>query len=224
MLNKFKLLLKAGVGIAGCVAAIGAAQAATTLTAIDSIGHNTSWQNIASASYSVKDTNLDGKLDAGDVLTFNIDMHKNFWGMHAFDALKVWIGDKVYTGQWDFSDSSTQGNTTYEGTGGGAYPGPNKSFSFNYTATQAGPIDIFASVMCNDDLSGLNLLDGGTTGSLGIPTDLDKNAWIYGVSRAQGEDKRYTVTQVPEAETYAMLLVGLGLLGFTARRRKDYTA
>ncbi len=29
-----------------------------------------------------------------------------------------------------------------------------------------------------------------------------------------------TVTAVPEAETYAMLLAGLGLLGFVARRRK----
>jgi hypothetical protein len=30
-----------------------------------------------------------------------------------------------------------------------------------------------------------------------------------------------TVTAVPEPETYAMFMVGLGLLGFTARRRKD---
>lgn len=30
-----------------------------------------------------------------------------------------------------------------------------------------------------------------------------------------------SVSPVPEPETYAMLLVGLGLIGFTARRRKD---
>jgi hypothetical protein len=33
-----------------------------------------------------------------------------------------------------------------------------------------------------------------------------------------------TVTAVPEPETYAMMLAGLGLLGFAARRRKQKTA
>lgn len=33
-----------------------------------------------------------------------------------------------------------------------------------------------------------------------------------------------TVTAVPEPETYAMLLAGLGLLGFVARRRKQQEA
>ena len=31
---------------------------------------------------------------------------------------------------------------------------------------------------------------------------------------------RHAVTSIPEPETYAMLLAGLGLLGFQARRRK----
>lgn len=30
------------------------------------------------------------------------------------------------------------------------------------------------------------------------------------------------VTQVPEPQTYAMILIGLGLIGFAARRRKDF--
>jgi hypothetical protein len=29
------------------------------------------------------------------------------------------------------------------------------------------------------------------------------------------------VTQVPEPESYAMFMAGLGLMGFIARRRKD---
>jgi hypothetical protein len=33
-------------------------------------------------------------------------------------------------------------------------------------------------------------------------------------------DTSFTVTAVPEAETYALMLAGLGLVGFMARRRK----
>jgi hypothetical protein len=99
-----------------------------------------------------------------------------------------------------------------------AYNLPNKSFSFNYTATQAGPVDIYASVMCSADLTKIVADGSGAT-----PSQADWNAWTYGTTRIQGEDKHY-VSPVPEAKTYAMLLVGLGLLGFTARRRKDFTA
>jgi len=31
----------------------------------------------------------------------------------------------------------------------------------------------------------------------------------------------FQITAIPEPETYAMLLAGLGLLGFMARSRKD---
>lgn len=222
MLNRFKFLLKAGVGIAGCVAAIGAAQA-TTLTAISSIQHDTSWQNIAGASYTFNDANSDGKLNVGETLAVTIEMDKLYWGRHVFDALKVWIGDEVYTGQWNFSTADSLLNDNYSKK---LYNKPNQSFLFNYTVTQAGPLDIFASVMCNADLSGL--VHDKKEGSDGVVTKADWAAWSYGINRYQGEDKRYQLTvvqqPVPEPETYAMLLVGLGLLGFTARRRRDFTA
>jgi hypothetical protein len=221
MLNKFKLLLNAGVGIAGCVAAIGAAQA-TTLTAIDGIKHDTSWQNIASASYTYTDANHDGKLNVGEKLVFTVEMDKQFWGRHVFDALKVWIGGAVYTGKWNFSTATSLLNPDYDRK---IYNKPNQSFAFDYIATNAGPLDLYASVMCNDDLSKLVRYDG-KEGSDGVGTDADWAAWSYGINRYQGEDKHYqlNVSPVPEPETYAMLLVGLGMLGFSARRRKDFTA
>ncbi len=38
------------------------------------------------------------------------------------------------------------------------------------------------------------------------------------------QDQLYMATHMPEPETYAMLLAGLGLLGFAARRRKSKSA
>jgi hypothetical protein len=35
---------------------------------------------------------------------------------------------------------------------------------------------------------------------------------------------QFTATPVPEPETYAMMVAGLGLLGFAARRRKQAAA
>ena len=40
------------------------------------------------------------------------------------------------------------------------------------------------------------------------------NAWVF-LSEVE-----FNVTPVPEPETYAMLLAGLGLVGFAIRRRK----
>lgn len=218
MSKGLKFLLKAGFGIAGCVAAIGAAQA-TTLTAIDGNQHSLNWQNIASASYTLNDTNNNGNINAGEMLTFTIEMDKLYWGMHAFDALKVWIDGldgQVGTGIWNFSTVASLHNEDYSDA---PYTGANEFFTFNYEAVHDGALDLYASVMCSADLSKLVADNSGAT-----PSESDWAAWSYGINRLQGEDAHYNVSPVPEPETYAMFLVGLGLLGFTARRRKDFTA
>ncbi len=44
---------------------------------------------------------------------------------------------------------------------------------------------------------------------------------VQGLTEGQGDSAWYTPTpEVPEPETYALMMVGLGLLGFTAKRRK----
>ena len=43
----------------------------------------------------------------------------------------------------------------------------------------------------------------------------------YGLWTLQGSTLTYSVAAVPEAETYAMMLAGLGLVGFMVRRRRS---
>jgi hypothetical protein len=190
-----------------------------------------SWQDIAGTSYTFVDTNGDGKINVGEKVTFTVDMHKSNWGTHAFDALKFWIDGKsgnLLTGQGTWVYDPTGNNLKYFNKPGDTYSyrpwtGGDKLFTFDYTFKTVGVFDIVASVMCSRDLSGL-------VGSADDkPTPADWNAWTESIHAQtgwrQGETDRYKLTvvasQVPEPQTYAMLLVGLGLIGFMARRRKS---
>ena len=50
-------------------------------------------------------------------------------------------------------------------------------------------------------------------------TAINNNGKLQGLSHATLIDIG-TVTPVPEPETYALMLAGIGVLGFLARRRK----
>jgi hypothetical protein len=58
--------------------------------------------------------------------------------------------------------------------------------------------------------------------SIFIPTAINDAGLItgYGVN-AQGINTTFLLTPVPEANTNAMLLCGLGLMGFIVRHRKS---
>jgi hypothetical protein len=68
------------------------------------------------------------------------------------------------------------------------------------------------------------LFDGGSTGLTSVQfstmgTAINNNGKLQGLSHATLIDIG-TVTPVPEPETYALMLAGIGVLGFLARRRK----
>ena len=234
MLNRLKFIFKLGMVCAGCAAVMGLAQA-KTLTPIATYSGNTSWQDIKGTSYTFVDANHDGQINVGEKVTFTVDVHKNWWGTHAFDALKVWI-DKtplnppattVYTNQFEWHYDPTNKNQKFYNQPGDTYSqrpwtGGDKFFSFDYTFTTVGIFDLTASVMCSRDLSGLF----GTAND--NPTKEDWNAWTENIHRQspylQGETERYKLavvaSPVPEPATYAMMLAGLGLMGVTVRRRK----
>ena len=87
-------------------------------------------------------------------------------------------------------------NNVYWNVGSSATLGTNTSFEGNILAK--------ASITLNN---GATILDGSAL------------AYTGAVTMASNK----ITTTVPEPQTYAMLLAGLGLLGFTAWRRKDLT-
>ena len=109
--------------------------------------------------------------------------------------------------------------------GSSATLGTSTSFAGNILANQSITMNTSAKILCGraialvgavtmdtNTISGdCNSFNGGTGG-----TD-------YGSGGYSGDQNfNVPVAVVPEPETYAMMLAGLGLLGFTARRRRDH--
>jgi hypothetical protein len=95
---------------------------------------------------------------------------------------------------FDGDGVATYTSNYYDGTG---YAGPNTSFN----------------IVDNDN--GTVFFSGGLADGASAYFSLEYPASAF----AQGGGGSVGVSPVPEPETYAMLLAGLGLIGFTARRR-----
>lgn len=95
-------------------------------------------------------------------------------------------------------------------------------------STSAGSISNFAATISGGTLAGataLDLFSNSTTQALSFGSHVGAGAYSIKVTGlANRNNTNYVfavdVTPVPEPETYAMLLAGLGALAFVARRRK----
>lgn len=109
------------------------------------------------------------------------------------------------TGSHDFVNLPAGANNTYDiGTVTDTF---SHSYSGPLLAALYGPGSITVNV------------DGSVTPNFGGPANVD----FYSEGTIDAYAKityNYTTAPVPEPETYAMLLAGLGLLGFIARKRK----
>jgi hypothetical protein len=227
MKNTVSIALKMGLATLATAAAIHASPIA--LTPYANYTANLSWQDIKSASYDWNDVNGNNVLEVGETVTFTVTMHKENWGMHDFDALKIWIDNAPISGStlysqnfiWDFNVADINANNdafSYK-----PWKGGDKAFSFDYIFATSGTFDLLASVMCSADLSGLS-----PSGSFDAPTNSDWNAWtptVHGPNGSkvyQGETEIYRL-QVHEAvpEPGTLALFGLGLAGFALLRRRN---
>jgi len=92
--------------------------------------------------------------------------------------------------------------------------GFDPTFCNGLTLTQYG----FHEVRTNqDDLADAVYFSGTVSGTVRNPANDTRPAVAFLISSLYEQS---STTTVPEPETYAMLLAGLGLLGFMARRRK----
>ena len=96
----------------------------------------------------------------------------------------------------DFGDGQSQ---TFNGAGF------NGNYSIGFETTHAYQPGSYVALMAFD-IQGTYTLSNGDNGSR-VPINYH-------------HEKSFAITMVPEPATYAMMLAGLGLIGFVARRRK----
>jgi hypothetical protein len=181
-----------------------------------------------------------GTLKAGSINTTNPGATAAFNFTGGTLAVGTFIGNLTNNGGILAPGASpgttmVQGDYTQGATGtlsielGGSGAGSFDVLAVGGTATLAGTLD---AVFWNgfnatagdsfDIVSATNLLGGFDTLNLAtLGTGLVWNvAYLYDQDVAGTDYLRLSVQAVPEAETYGMMLAGLGLVGWAARRRK----
>ena len=121
----------------------------------------------------------------------------------------------VASGTYVFNEAKYDLVRDFGGTSGGVHTFPGSTFNATATYSDAPTLALFSGVglahLGLDATTASSVVGtSGNTSSLVLPS-FDSYAKVT---------YTYTAAPVPEPETYAMLLAGLGLVGFAARKRK----
>ncbi|KRB96932.1 hypothetical protein ASE11_16175 [Hydrogenophaga sp. Root209] len=174
-------------------------------------------------------TNLTNNGLAGNSTVAGFFNNVNVSGTHATDANGAHLasaGSAAYfnngsgmekLAQASMFDTNGQYNGEYA-AGSTTFAGQQQAVAFfnqvSSSTTSAAKANLTA---IGYDFDGDGVIEFDSNGALAGGTE-------YGLWTLQGDVLTFSVTAVPEPETYAMLLAGLGLMGAIARRRNNKAA
>jgi hypothetical protein len=237
---------------------LSASATATHIAAPDSYGKatntNATWQQLGSSS--LLDDGVSWSVDGGKTFghqaigvgketIFNFEIVKDEWGVHQWDALKVWVdmnrdgsfqGDRVLQDQWNFEQehitalgvTSTQYHNGFNGQFNQACYDNNR---LHYTDLESAT-DINGNSLhyANASKTFTTKLTFNTIGDYWLRARTVCNFDIGSMSNFtykgtlfQGETEDWklrVVTAVPEPSSIGLLLMGLAMVGGMAFNRK----
>ena len=218
MKKSMQLIVRAGIAAAVFTLASGSALAASNLQVIDS--HSVSLFTASGGAFgagsAISPTLWQVKYDSNTFLAFCLDPHvalsntSNSYSSGAFaasDAVK-----RLYEGYY----ASSIANVSTNANSAAAFQVALWELNNDDSNVLTG--DLRFKSLSNAVVSEANfMLKDATTGGATI-----KNLYNYTSlsSVNPASQTLLSVSPVPEAQTWAMLVAGLGLLGFMARRRK----
>lgn len=206
----------------------------TPASAAPSMSFATTSSNVSATSSSVGALTATGKTTANPWYTPEVTLSSGTGGAKSVEVFNMKASDfGAITNLKSTLDSSVTktvifnltGNANWSNMGMGALSGYNVLFNFvDATSVNFSSIDVLGSVLAP------NAVIGGSNGNiLGTVVAGDWNANLtLGNSKAFAATDvtgfAAAVSPVPEPGTYAMLLAGLGLVGFAVRRRQKAAA
>ncbi|HPH06945.1 MAG TPA: PEPxxWA-CTERM sorting domain-containing protein [Methylotenera sp.] len=172
------------------------------------LGNNDNWRHVSGTNLS--------NIRAGGAIEFAENGNINGWGLPN--------NNPAFEQEINFAAGSfTGGNSTIDFLNGGSL-GYN---GFSVAALLANPVDnpnldALNPTLRPDALSWLKIRSANNIGTgLGINPTLPGLSTAANITTGVTTQSLNVLAAVPEPETYAMMLAGLGLIGFSARRRRS---